>query len=106
MKQRSRRYQSADICIVWAGKYVLKFRQESLTFQKEEHTVILFNVYQIIRAELKKNMQMQISKLCQEWNIHKFRNKTNHQSQCSFDTSLCFTVILLFTLNVPYRIRK
>lgn len=55
MKQRSRRYQSADICIVWAGKYVLKFWQESLTFQKEEHTVLLFNVYQIIRAELKKN---------------------------------------------------
>lgn len=55
MKQRSRRYQSADICIVWAGKYVLKFWQESLTFQKEEHTALLFNVYQIIRAELKKN---------------------------------------------------
>lgn len=54
MKQRSRRYQSADICIVWAGKYVLKFWQESLTFQKEEHTALLFNVYQIIRAELKK----------------------------------------------------
>lgn len=55
MKQRSRRYQSADICIVWAGKNVLKFWQESLTFQKEEHTALLFNVYQIIRAEFKKN---------------------------------------------------
>lgn len=54
MKQRSRRYQSADIYIVWAGKYVLKFWQESLTFQKEEHTALLFNVYQIIRAEFKK----------------------------------------------------
>lgn len=54
MKQRSRRYQSADICIVWAGKYVLKFWQESLTFQKEEHTALLFSVYQIIRAEFKK----------------------------------------------------
>lgn len=54
MKQRSRRYQSADICIVWAGKYVLKFWQESLTFQKEEHTALLFNVYEIIRAEFKK----------------------------------------------------
>lgn len=95
MKQRSRIYQSADICIVWAGKYVLKFWQESLTFQKEEHTVLLFNVYQIIRAELKKNPCKCKSRNC-------VRSGTYINSETKHITKVNINLIQVFVLQYYY----